>query len=280
MSREVPMTSVRAARTAALALVALVAVEGAAQNPYDSVFVPSGVRQLFLDDYLLGDLYRVRRTVHEPARFDGNVVVAADRPWEGTSIQIRSAPCWDASAQVWKMWYHASAGLAFARSRDGVRWEKPSLGKVDYQGSRDNNLVGVRGSSKPDVTHVLLDPGAPPERRYKAVLGSNGRRPAVSDDGYEFTPLPVPAIPSQDESHLNYDETRRQYILTVKLRGPFGRSVYLSLSRDFENWTRPELIFHADALDQKLGEERVRRHLTDPRLHRLTVDRPDEYNTE
>src|SRR5207245_7983998 len=89
------------ARTAALALVALVAVEGAAQNPYDSVFVPSGVRQLFLDDYLLGDLYRVRRTVHQPARFDGNVVVAADRPWEGTSIQIRSAPCWDASAQVW-----------------------------------------------------------------------------------------------------------------------------------------------------------------------------------
>ncbi len=270
----------RLAAVGFLAFVVLGAVRGSAQNPYDSIYLPAGVRQLFLDDYLLGDLYRVRRTVHPPRKYDGNLVVAADRPWEGTAIQIRSAPCWDAVEKVWKMWYHAGGTLAFARSRDGVRWEKPALGKHDYQGSRENNLVAVRGNPKSEVTHVVLDPDAPPERRYKAVLGSSGRQPAVSADGYEFTPLPVPSIPSQDESHLNYDEARRRYILTVKLRGPFGRSVYLSLSDDFESWTRPVLIFHADSLDQKLGEQRIQEHLASPRLHHPAVNRPDEYNTE
>jgi hypothetical protein len=269
----------RSAPVAALAVLAIIAAKSFAQNPFDSIFLPTGVRQLFLDDQLLGDLYGVTRIVHQPFKPEGNLVVAADRPWEGTSIQIRSAPCWDPAEKVWKMWYHTGAGLAFARSRDGLRWEKPALGKVEHQGSRENNLVAVRGSTL-EVTHVLLDPDAPPERRYKSVLGSSGRQPAVSQDGYEFTALPVPPIPSQDESHLNYDETRRQYILTVKLRGPFGRSVYLSLSRDFENWSRPVLVFHADALDQQLGEERVRKHLTDPRLQRLVVNRPDQYNTE
>ena len=41
-------------------------------------------------------------------------------------------------------------------------------------------------------------------------------------------------VPSQDESHLNYDEVEKRFILTLKQRGPFGRSVYLSLSDDFE----------------------------------------------
>jgi len=40
------------------------------------------------------------------------------------------------------------------------------------------------------------------------------------------------------------------------------------------------LIFHADALDQSLGEARVREHLTNPRLRTLTVNVPEQYNTE
>ena len=56
--------------------------------------------------------------------------------------------------------------------------------------------------------------------------------------------------------------------------------MYLSLSSDFENWTDPELIFHADAYDQLLGEKRVREHLANPKLRLMTVNQPEHYNTE
>ena len=127
---------------------------------------------------------------------------------------------------------------------------------------------------------MLIDPDAPPSRRYKGLQGWSGRGPLVSADGYDFEQLDVPPVPSQDESHLNYDEVHGRFILTLKQRGPFGRSVYLSLSRDFEQWTRPELIFHADSRDQELGRLRMREHSANPRLYTPYFNAPDQYNTE
>ena len=267
----------------------ILGLQGAA--PPGRVHLATGQHQLFLDDYLVGSLYRVKRRVNQPVKYEGNPVVFAEKPWEKhpgpdwnpaetEAIQIRSAPCWDPQEQVWKMWYHSSSGALFARSKDGIRWEKPSLGKREFQGSKDNNLVLVKGAPEAFVQHVLLDPDGTPERRYKGFIGSRDRHPVVSADGYVFTKLDVPVIPSQDESHLNYDEIEKRFIATVKHRGPFGRSVFLSLSKDFEKWTEPELIFHADAYDQLLGERRVQEHLANPRLRLMTVNQPEHYNTE
>ena len=62
--------------------------------------------------------------------------------------------------------------LCLATSKDGVHWEKPNLGKVEYKGSRDNNILPP-GSGIP----TLLDPNeTDPSRRYKAVA-----------DGYKFS---------------------------------------------------------------------------------------------
>ena len=269
--------------TALLFLRLALALAAAEVEPkaYEHVFVPMGERQLFLDDFLLGAVYRVERRIHQPVKYEGNLVLRGDRRWEGSSIQTRSAPCWDPEEQVWKLWYFgAGHRTGFARSRDGVHWEKPVLGKREFEGSRENNMVVIRGDPGGFIEHVVIDPDAPPARRYKGLQGYSGRKPLVSADGYEFELLDVPTIPSQDESHLNYDEVKKRFILTVKQRGPFGRSVYLSLSRDFEQWTRPELIFHADALDQELGRLRIREHLANPRLYTPHFNAPEEYNTE
>lgn len=265
------------------------ALEGA--NPLRRVELPTGQHQLFLDDYLVGALYRVERRVNQPVKYEGNPVVSADKPWERSkgprwnpsetrSIQIRSAPCWDPEEQVWKMWYASSGRTLFARSKDGINWEKPSLGNREFEGSRDNNIVVVKGAPEVRIQHVLLDPDGSPERRYKGMIGPRDRHPVISADGYVFTKLDVPLLPSQDESHLNYDEVKKRFIATVKHRGPFGRSVFLSLSGDFERWTDPELIFHADAYDQLLGERRVKDHLANPQLRLMTVNQPEHYNTE
>ncbi|MSU69880.1 MAG: hypothetical protein EXS39_03710 [Opitutaceae bacterium] len=250
---------------------------------YDSVLLPTGQRQLFLDDYLVGHLYNVARVIHPVQKYEGNPVIRADSPTDGPAIQIRSGPAWDEQERVWKIWYIASGGghgCGFARSKDGIHWEKPALGLVERNGRKDNNLVMVKDDPKAFVQHVLLDPAAPPERRYKAVIGGNFRQPLVSADGYLFTPLDVPPIPSQDESHLTWDNLQKQYILTVKLRGPFGRAVFLSLSKDFEHWSNPELIYHADAQDQILGAQHIREVEANPRMQRPTVNHAEEYRTE
>jgi hypothetical protein len=140
--------------------------------------------------------------------------------------------------------------------------------------------VLVDGDPKAFTQHVILDPNAPPARRYKGLIGPNGRQPIVSSDGFTFQRLPVPAIPSQDESQLNWDARRGRYILTVKHNGPFGRSVYLSLSEDFEHWTKPEWIYSADAEDQRRGAEYIRAVEANPRMWRPTINEPREYNVE
>ena len=238
-------------------------VRSASRDAFHYPITP-GVRELFLDDLILGDLFNVEHRVHAVHKHP-DAMVSADRPWEkipvGDSsfkelVEYYGAPVWNPGEEVWKMWPVIGDGrpAGFARSRDGIRWEKPDLGVVDYEGSRNNNLIAVEGDPKALIVHVLMHPGAPPDRRYAGLcwLGARGREAVASSDGYRFRKLGHPPIPGQDTSHLNYDEKGNRYILTVKHPGSFGRSVYLSLSPDLALWSSHELIFHADLLDQEL----------------------------
>ncbi len=258
------------------------AISGTGTAAFESLDLPSGRHQLFIDDFVLGNLYRVERVIH-PLRKSGSPVIRADIPTDGNAIEMPDGPSWDAHAKVWKVWYWANgdhAGTGYAWSKNGLDWEKPSLGLVERNGDRNNNLITVKGEPTAFIQHVFLDPTASPERRYKAMTGPHSRQPLVSADGFVFTRLNVPSIPSHDTSHLTWDSLQEQYLMTVKLPGPFGRAVFLSLSRDFENWTTPELIYHADAIDQALGAEHIREIQANSRMWRPTINRPSEYKTE
>ena len=87
-------------------------------------------------------------------------------------------------------------------------------------------------------------------------------------------------IPSQDEFNFSLDQQERLYIATVKHGGPYGRSVHLSTSRDFEHWTAPELIFHADAKDQEIGIKRIKERLADPTLKQTEYNVPSTYSID
>lgn len=246
-----------------------------------------GERQLFLDDFLLADVFGVQRVTHQPVKYAGNPVLRADRPTDGVAIESRDAPVWDEREQVWKMWYFRTVddgsgvgGAGFARSKDGLVWEKPTLGLVTVNGDRNNNLVTVAGEPSAFVQHVFLDPDAPEDRRFKGFIGQRNRHPIVSSDGLTFRRLPVAPIPSQDESHVNWDPVARQYLLTVKHDGPFGRAVYLSVSPDFERWSEPSLIYHADWRDQQFGARYLQQISADDRYWRPTINVPGEYNVD
>ena len=68
---------------------------GASQGPADNekaFLVPSGERQLFLDDVGILKIDNLKRTMHQPTK--KGAIIRPDLPWE-TTLQTRSVPAWD-----------------------------------------------------------------------------------------------------------------------------------------------------------------------------------------
>ena len=67
--------------------------------------------------------------------------------------------------------------------------------------------------------------------------------------------LPSPAKTPQI---FIYDEISNQYVATVKQRTVWGRSLWVSTSNDFLNWTEPKLALHTDEIDRENRKRRIR----------------------
>lgn len=252
-------------------------------------------KQLFLDDHAIESSSGIVRSLHQPYRY--GPVLKPHRAQQQTLVQSSSVPQWNAEKDLWEWWYLAfydsapyqGPGAAaqwgdihYATSLDGIEWERPSLGLYDWRGSRNNNLayhskidfLRRRGMRNPvdigerRLHHVIRDERDPdPQRRYKSFAsnGDNQRRyPAFSPDGFHWTFPHVPGIPSEDTSQLLYDDFNERFAATVKQRTEWGRSVWLSTSQDFVEWTDPVLVLHTDEIDQANRRERIRRVVEDP----------------
>ena len=87
-------------------------------------------------------------------------------------------------------------------------------------------------------------------------------------------------IQSSDEWNFSLDVDERLYIATVKQGGPFGRSVYLVTSRNFEDWSQHQLIFYADDMDQELGRQNIANRFADESIHPPPYNDPSVYNVD
>ena len=219
------------------------------------IVMPAGQRQLFLDDYAVDQIENLTRTLHQPEK--RGAVIRASNPLE--TIQTRSAPVWDAEASVYKLWV-MSTDQPLRQSEDGLHWTPgphPNL-RIDH------------------AVYDSLDPD--PARRFKASLLNQGL--AVSPDGVQWTKLDVPAIPSSDEGNFSYDPNEGLFIHSVKRGGPFGRSVAIATSRDFETWSDYGVVFHADQRDLELGAENIQARSADPTLPQTLYNDPRVYNVD
>ncbi len=214
---------------------------------------PKKHRQLFLDDHGLILNQTTTRTLHPPQKFG---------PLISGGVQSRSAPIWNPEKNIWEWWYMGQ-GARYATSKDGEHWEKPHLGLYAWEGSKDNNVAC--DPEGPGMYHIVRDERDPvPGRRYKALFSSSDRRAGVSPDGFHWTMLDSIAIPSQDESQFTWDPYTEQYLALVKQQTEWGRSVWLSTSKDFTTFTDPVLIFHSDEIDRENRRQRVRKIIEDP----------------
>ncbi len=172
--------------------------------------------------------------------------------------------------------------VRYAESEDGVEWKFPSLGLIEYRGSRDNNIV-YGGPLTPETGYhggcVFKDPSAPPEERYKVFhlgqispealekyrkewpddvdpfhLGKNA--PAlyggVSPDGLRWTPLPDPLVVQTSDTHnvCTYDVVRKKYVAYCRSWFFNRRTIGRMETDDFRHFPLPEELFWPNAMMQ------------------------------
>jgi len=236
---------------------------------------------LFVDDHDV--LYRpgTRRELQSVNRSPLNPMIADTQPWEGTIAYCSVHR--DASTGKYQLWYQAysrarGARLCYATSDDGLHWDRPKLGLIEYDGSTDNNIVledPLYGASV-----VYDDDAVEKERRYKTAYFRGGMAVAFSPDGIHWTVHPKlafakyaggktgqPPYAEQAPPHympltisdvidVSFDPMRNCWMAYTKtwLDGPGGemfwrRAVVRTDSKDFIHWSRPTLVSWPDELD-------------------------------
>lgn len=225
-------------------------------------------RELFLDDYRIDSMVSVGRVVH-PALKRPEPVLRPDQPWEGTASYIYGSV--HRVNGLYRMWYtcvnDVSPGyyLAYAESRDGVKWTKPAVGSIGYKDipAAQTNMVMPGGGT------VAYNPGAPADRRYAALVYqagtvnvSLGYYAFFSPDGYTWTSAQsAPVLLDGDVSNVTWDAGSGKYIASIKKRmftsrtpGIYNRSAFIATSDDFLTWTTPQLGVEGDDADNGLAE--------------------------
>lgn len=245
---------------------------GIAGEPAQPLEVGSA-KQLLFDERFMAESENVKIVMNQPKKL--GPVLKPDKRWEDfrftsyfTVLQegdlcrmyysCFSEDQWnyDEVEVTWRDY----AFLCYAESDDGIHWRKPNLGIVEYNGSKDNNILA---RSIVDGT-VFIDPKDVPERRYKLLhtVGAHegGLRIASSADGIHFNVSEKPVVPWCPDSQQNmfYDQRRGKYVAYLRaVRELMGidanewRMVMRCEVDDLDDWSKsdPQIIFRPDADD-------------------------------
>ena len=242
-------------------------------------------RELFVDDWLIERLdgeaeLRLQRPT--PAE----VVLVHDEPWEGNASAYHSVfQDGDRYRMFYRAWHLGSSGsqlvpsrenLCYAESDDGIHWRKPRLGLVEFNGSKENNIV--LSTDMADGMNLRVggpavfrdeNPNAPTEARYKTLMTSRdplGLVPLASADGLHWKPLtPAPTITAgafDSQNLMFWDGERGEYraywriftagTTTAEVWKPDGiRAIRTAVSKDLVHWTgQADLVYPGSPPEQ------------------------------
>lgn len=227
-----------------------------------------------------------------------NPLFVEEHPWERRFDNLYGNIVFDSDRGLYQCWYspfivaHAAHGMTlaqriespfeghaqqemgvcYAQSRDGITWEKPDLGMVEFEGGKRNNLVmrSVHGSG------IFRDEREEdPSRRYKALF--QGLSVSFSADGIEWSsPQKINCHLAGDTHnnamwvpHLNkYVAFTRDWIKTdrvlvgaeSKTNHGWCRRVARIESSDFVKWSKPTTVIDAQRWEEQPYAMTVFRH--------------------
>ena len=235
-------------------------------------------RYLLLDNRVVDDTENAELTLGTVEKHGANPLFGEDRPWEKRFDNLYANVVHDDEAGIYKCWYspfvvdHSSRemtlrqrremkyraprnremAICYATSKDGLAWDKPDLGIVDYDGSKANNILMRGGEGEvvrggPHGSGILRDASDPdPNRRYKAFFKSKALSVAFSADGVYWDPAAARAVAkSSGDTHNNafWAPTLGRYVgITRQWGKPFGRQVARTSSDDFVDWDEPRIV--------------------------------------
>ena len=223
-------------------------------------------RELFVDRFLVDRLEGAALHLHPPERRE--VVFQISQPWESACTACYNlVQEGDRTLLYYRGFYPvgedyadgaASQTTNLAVSRDGIRFEHPELGLVEFEGTRRNNVL-IQGHESHNFC-VFLDanPDAAPEQRFKAV-GGTGRSNLhgfASPDGLRWTPVkegPLEVTGAFDSVNVPlWDPHVGRYRLFSRYSESAGgarvRAIQSCTSEDFVHWTDPEPHRYGDGV--------------------------------
>lgn len=259
-------------------------------------------RELFVDRFLIERLDGTELRLHAP-HLAGPAIKFND-PWD-RDASAHATVIHD--GDLYRMFYRggprdSSAGAAegstsyfcYAESRDGITWVKPKLGLVEFEGSKENNiLLPPQPAGEPQYTKnlsVFLDtrPGVPADERYKAVGARwpHGVFVLASPDGLHWrlwrkeTVFKEGAFDSQNVAF--WSELEQCYVLyfrtfsgwtdysTKKFNVAGFRSISRTTSPDMIHWSEPVRMSFGPTPLEQLYTNHTRPYFRAPYLYIAT----------
>ena len=102
----------------------------------------SNKRECFFDNYLIDEKKTTAETrVHHPVKREP--VMIYDAPWEGNNSHFQTMLF---DGEKYMMYYYAATkqkfeGFCVATSKDCIKWERPNCCMVEFEGSKNNNII-------------------------------------------------------------------------------------------------------------------------------------------
>ena len=241
--------------------------------------------QLFADDLLVEEVKgEARLQLQRPTPRE--VVLVTDRPWEGNACSLFTVFQDGGRYRMYYRAWHFVTGttlefprrqvICYAESLDGIRWYRPNLGMVEFEGSKENNIILDRlpagGGVHTFVPFKDMNPAATPDARYKAFSRERdkGLYAWKSPDGIHWDLMTDQLVITKgyfdsqnlafwDPVRQEYREYHRDFKTTPELAEKTHgiRGIRTSTSSDFLHWTDPVWLSYPGAPEEQLYTNQI-----------------------
>lgn len=128
---------------------------------------PKRDRYLLLDERIIARTENAELTLGNVRKHPANPLFEEDKPWEKRFDNLYANVIYDEQEKLYKCWYspfiidtsakgmtvaerrqkdydepdNREMAICYATSKDGIKWNKPEMGLVEFEGSKTNNIL-------------------------------------------------------------------------------------------------------------------------------------------
>ncbi|MBQ8758582.1 MAG: hypothetical protein IJZ20_02720, partial [Clostridia bacterium] len=200
----------------------------------------------------------ITRTFHQGEKTAPVLEKSPELAHESDGVYLYGTVIYDEEESIYKMWYASYDGTTYdtgvvmacyATSKDGINWEKPNLGLVSYNGSKDNNIIGQY-----HLQSVIKDDDeTDPAKRYKMITYDldGVYSTHYSADGLSWT-RSTDFLKGLDVVTASKDNTNDIFYSVAKIN-LMKRNQWTLTAKDIDNWSVPVMSNTlADLIDTRL----------------------------